>query len=156
MRCLEPDLRRRTMARRGTTLIELLAGLLVLGVLLVAVGLARARFMRQSAEADQRLADVRAADSLLSKWLDGPSPQVPLHDQGKLDGSSGRIWRTRVKNEPSASALGALIVRLEIVDTQRSLGANAPAEFAVDFLVHDARTERAKTVAQAPSGMTQP
>ena len=148
-------MRRRRLVRRGTTLIELLAGLVVLGVLLVAVGMARARFMRQSAEAEQRLADVRAADALLSRWLDGPSPQVPLHDQGRLDGSADRIWRTRLKNEPSASALGALVVRLEIVDGHGPHGPNAQAEFAVDVLVHDVRTERAPQVRQEPSGMIQ-
>jgi prepilin-type N-terminal cleavage/methylation domain-containing protein len=139
-------MRRRKMARRGTTLIELLAGLVVLGVLLVAVGMARARFMRQEAEANQRLADVRAADALLGRWLDGPTPQIPLNAQGTLDGSSGRIWRTRIKSDPSATALGALIVQLQIINVAGGRG-NIPAEFSVDVLVHDVRIDQPAKVA---------
>ncbi len=116
--------------RRGTTLIEVLLGLVILSTLLVSVAMARGRFMRQWADADRRIAQTKAVDDLVSHWLAGPPESVPLAGQGVVDGNT---WRTRLVRSQPAATLGAVVVRLELFDRS-----NAPA-VTLDFLLHDAR-----------------
>lgn len=106
--------RKPTPARRGTTLIEVLAGLVILATLLVAVTVARGRFLRQWADADARLRAARAADVLMASWTTGDSIAVPVNDSGPLDGVRGGRWRTHVIPSPGAADVGARIVRLEV------------------------------------------
>lgn len=121
------------------TLIEVLAGLVILGTLLVSVSVARGRFVRQRAEADRRLAVVRAADAALARWLSGPPQNVPLRGEGTLDGAPGCGWTTRTVADPAAGRLGAVVVRAEFFDrSQSARGAREPL-FGVEFLVHDFR-----------------
>jgi len=125
------------------TLIEVLAGLLVLGTLLAAVTIARGRFLTQWADADRRLLVTRAADNLLAHWLADSSHNVPLAGQGSLDGAPGYDWRTIILRDPVSATLGAMTVRLEVFDhrpfysgdSRSSLTSDAPV-LAVDFLVH--------------------
>src|SRR5438876_3770040 len=88
--------RSRRRARRGTTLIEVLAGLVVLGTLLVSVAVARARFVHQLADAERRLRATRAVDTMLGTWFAGPTPAVPTAAEGSLDGAADFAWRTRL------------------------------------------------------------
>src|SRR5438552_2996453 len=112
--------RSRRRARRGTTLIEVLAGLVVLGTLLVSVAIARARFVHQAADAERRLRAAQAADALLSSWFTGPAPAVPASGDGPVEDLPGYTWRTRPIRDADAARLGAMIVRLEVIDTNRS------------------------------------
>src|SRR5258706_1601225 len=81
---------------RAATLIEALAGLVVLGTLLVSITIARGRFMRQRAQAEQKIAAAAAVDSLVSKWMAGNGAAIPLADAGPLDGLPNHTWHTRV------------------------------------------------------------
>lgn len=125
---------------RGVTLIEIVAGLVILGTLLVSVSIARARFLRQWAEADRKLTAVRAADKLMARWMSGPPQNVPLAGEGPLEGAANFTWRTRIFRDPAASDLGALLVRLEVNDLAAPAGRKQPG-FAVEFLVHDFRPQ---------------
>jgi type II secretory pathway pseudopilin PulG len=129
-----PSSRRPRRYRRGTTLIEVLAGLVVLGTLLVSIAIARARFVHQSADADRRLRATRAADAMLATWFAGPTPAVPIRATGALDGEPDFAWRTRIIASPPAANLGAVVVRLEVTD-RSMLNAAAPV-VTVDLLVH--------------------
>jgi prepilin-type N-terminal cleavage/methylation domain-containing protein len=100
--------------RRGTTLIEVLAGLVILATLLVAVSVARGRFLRQWADADARLRAARAADVLMASWTSGDTIAVPANASGPLDGVRGGRWRTRVIPSASAADVSTRIVRLEV------------------------------------------
>jgi len=62
---------------RGVTLIEILAGLAVLGVLIASIMIARGRALRQWADADAKLQASRAVDTLVSTWLAGPEARSP-------------------------------------------------------------------------------
>jgi hypothetical protein len=127
------------------TLIEILAGLVILGTLLVSVAIARGRFLRQIAEADRRLVAVRAADALLATWMSGPPQNVPVGKQGILDPVLSLTWRTRAIRDPDASRLGAIIVRMEVFDASSSALKNAGAPvFTVEFLLHDFRTPQVR------------
>ena len=117
--------------RRGTTLIEVLLGLVVLSTLLVSVAMARGRFLRQWADADHKLAQCRAADALLARWLAGPPAAVPLAGRGTTDGTA---WQTRVVPSPAAATVQAVVVRLDVFAADHS------PPVSVDFLVHDVRT----------------
>jgi hypothetical protein len=120
-------------SRRGTTLIEVLAGLLVLGTLLVSVAMARARFMRQAADAERSIRATRAADALLATWLTGSTPSVPAPAEGPLQDTPDFVWRTRVIRDPAAARLDAVIVRFEVFNR---LSESASPVLAIDLLQH--------------------
>src|SRR6266404_4194709 len=117
--------------RRGTTLIEVLAGLVILGTLLVSVAAARGRFLRQWAEADRRLAIVKATDAMMANWLAGPAQNVPLRGEGPLSGVSECVWRARIVPNPEARHLGAVVVRAEVFD--RSVPGRREPLLGVEF-----------------------
>src|SRR3954464_10234738 len=81
--------------RAGVTLVEVLAGLVLLGTVLASVTIARGRFMRQWAQAEQRLTAVHAADALMARWMSGGPQAVPVPAQGQVDDLPGYVWRTR-------------------------------------------------------------
>ena len=114
------------------TLVEVIAGLVVLGTLLAAVTVARGRILRQWGEADRRLQATRAVDAMLSEWLSGSPQAVPIRAQGPLvGGATNQIWRTQVIRDPAAAELGAIVVRLGVFETT----APTKATVAVDFLL---------------------
>src|SRR3954454_13523328 len=94
--------RRRGADRRGVTLIEVLAGLVLLGTVLASVLIARGRFVRQWAQAEQRLASVHAADAMIARWMSGGPQAVPVPAQGAVDDLPGYTWRTRWIPSPEA------------------------------------------------------
>ena len=119
--------------RLGTTLIEVLAGLLILSTLLVSLAIARGRFLRQYAQADQRIAAAKQIDSLLEQWLSLPPASVPVQSQGQVEDASHHVWQTQIIPSSSAATLGTIIVRLEIFN--RSV--TEPVLAQVDFLLRD-------------------
>ena len=124
------------------TLVEVIAGLVVLGTLLAAVTVARGRFVRQWAEADRRLQATRAVDALMSEWLSGSPQAVPTHARGPLiGGAANQVWRTQVIRDPAAAALGAIVVRLEVFD----MPTLAKPTLTVDFLLPSPRPTTAPT-----------
>ena len=112
--------RRCPRRRIGTTLIEVLAGLVVLGTLLVSVTMARARFLHQWSDADRRLVAIHAADAMISGWIAGPPQSIPLRSEGVLEKASDLRWRTSVIRDPQAASLGALVVRTEVFEIGRA------------------------------------
>jgi prepilin-type N-terminal cleavage/methylation domain-containing protein len=118
---------------RGMTLIEVLAGLVVLGTVLASVAVARSRYMHQAALADQRAAAVTAADRLLNDWWRQSEP-LPQNASGQID--EQLTWRTHVLVNPAARQLGADIVRLEMLR-----GSSEPL-VTVDVLVPPVKEEK--------------
>jgi type II secretory pathway pseudopilin PulG len=108
------------------TLIEVLAGLVVLGTLLVAVAVARARFIRQWSEADRRLRATRATDAMLATWFTGDSASIPTNARGLLDDApTDFAWRTHAVPNRDAAELGATIVRLDVFDRRTATSEGA-------------------------------
>ncbi|HEY7115770.1 MAG TPA: hypothetical protein VH475_04235 [Tepidisphaeraceae bacterium] len=114
------------------TLIEVVAGLVVLAVLVSSVTLARGRLMRQWAGAEKRLRAADAADRLLAGWLgstaDG-ADAIPVPARGPLEGVEGCIWQTDRLADPAAERLGAILVRVDVFDGRVRL-------LSVDVLKH--------------------
>ena len=85
-------LKRSSTCLRSFTLIEVLAGLMILGTLLVSMILAKQNLLDQQARARQKLDAVRLADALLAYWqvtstnTPGPGinplPILPRNEQG--------------------------------------------------------------------------
>jgi type II secretory pathway pseudopilin PulG len=102
--------------RSGATLVEALAGLVILGTLLVAVLVANSRLHRQRGRTAQRLEAVRVADRLLDGWWQ-KRDEFPRRDEGAVAADrSGRSWswRTSVVENEDADALGCEVVALEV------------------------------------------
>jgi hypothetical protein len=127
----------------GTTLIEVLAGLLILGTLLVSVLIARGRFAAQMAQADHRAAAVRALDAQLTTWLSGPPQNIPVGREGALADLPGTFWRTRVRREASADRLNAIVLNVLVFDRKAGALHQQPL-FTVEILLHDERKPEAE------------
>ena len=106
----------RTRARRATTLVEVLLGLVLLATLLVWILTARTRAARQTAVARARENASRSADRLLTRWWADPA-FFPRSAAGVMPDAPQFTWRTRVVDNPSARSLGASVVRLEVRDS---------------------------------------
>lgn len=116
--------------RGGVTLVEVLGGLVLIGVVLTGLLKARADLKRQSYRAQRKAIAIEIADHLLNTWwanleefpigqhgqvtLDQIAPTDPwpweAHKAGEMS------WRTTQRLDDVAERLGARIVRLEIID----------------------------------------
>lgn len=126
----------RTTKRPAMTLIELIAGLVILGSVLAALAVARGRFARQWAAADRKLHAVKALDALIAEWMQAPAPQIPVNRQGALPDVKNCVWRARASRHSGSSKLNAEVVRVEVFDRADAEKANAPPIVTVDLLVH--------------------
>jgi hypothetical protein len=115
------------------TLVEVIAGMALLASVLVAMLLARAGYMRQTARANRRLEAVAAADALLTAWHRDPATLHP-GSGGPVAGDGQLAWRTRLVASAEAESLGARVVRLEVLD-ERPAASPSPVLATVEFLV---------------------
>jgi hypothetical protein len=117
-----------------------LAGLVVLGTVLVSVTIARGRFLRQWGDAQRKLAATHAADALLGQWMAGPPGAVPVESSAALTDLPDCYWQTHRLDQPAAAGLSAAVVRLEIFQKNQSsrepMLVRAAPLVSVDFLVH--------------------
>jgi len=97
------------------TLVEVLAGLALLGTLLVAILLAKGRATLQQVRAERRLAAAAAADRLLTLWWKDLD-RFPRHGQGYVDGRDGFTWRTRVLTYRSIKPVTVQVVRVDLFE----------------------------------------
>ena len=95
------------------TLVEVAAGLALLGTLLVAILMTEGRCRRQSAGARDRIAACAVADQLLQKWYAQPE-KFPRSDSGEFDSQGFWTWRTRPVENPSLAQVGCQLMRLEV------------------------------------------
>jgi hypothetical protein len=114
------------------TLIEVVAGLVILGTILASLAIARGRFARQLAAADRTLAATRALDSLITEWM-ASSPPVNRH--GNLAGPRGLEWQTRTLQSREAEQLSAAVLRVEVIDRLNEHQSQTPM-LTVDLLLH--------------------
>jgi hypothetical protein len=126
------------------TLIEIVAGLVILGTILASLAVARGRFARQWRSADQKLVAVRALDGLIADWLNVPGGAVPLNRQAAVADAPAYVWRTTVLRDDAAAKLSAAVVRVEIFE-RRQMDRGVPVA-SVDLMVHVSPTKREKEV----------
>lgn len=110
---------------RAFTLVEVLAGLALLGSLLATSMLVKARNTRQMALSNRRLVAVEATEKLLQSWW--TKKTLPLAGSGVLPGQADLTWRTTTRIQPQSAKnpFKMKITRLDIFD-QRVLGEDEP------------------------------
>ena len=92
------------MARRGLTLVEVLAALAILGGMLASIAVARGRLLHQWTLAQQKVEAIQAADALLEGWWREPE-LIEREGVGML--SDGLRWRTGVVDPNPLGLQGA-------------------------------------------------
>lgn len=133
------NVRRQFRRRFALTLVEVIAGLVLLTTVLSAVFIARGRFLQQFADAERKLQATRAVDSMIGQWLAGPVDRVPLNGSGFLEGVSGCRWTTSRVTSGEARNLDIRIVRLEVQRTEPALPTADRLVLAVEFALPQER-----------------
>ena len=100
------------------TLLEVLAGLAILGTLLVATLVARGDHARQWRHAQDRLLAIERANDQLATWW-RERDKLPYSGSGTLDAEAGLTWRTSIIDNRQATDLGFQVVRFEVLNTRR-------------------------------------
>jgi prepilin-type N-terminal cleavage/methylation domain-containing protein len=101
--------------RRGTTLIEVMAALVILGTIMASMLIARNRFTQQDAIATQKLRAIRALDMTVAQWMSGPASAIPVHNREPLADVPGCFWQTTLVDQPAASLVKAKVMRVEVL-----------------------------------------
>jgi hypothetical protein len=96
------------------TLIETLAGLVILGTLLASLVVARSRYLHQWTLAGRRQQAIAAADALMTDWWPMPT-QFPRQGAGQIADKNLK-WKMHVINDPDAQKLEVQVVRLEVFE----------------------------------------
>ncbi len=119
----------------GLTLIEVVAGMALLGGLLVTILLARGRFVTRGRDIDRSLQACRIAEELLDRWW-ADRRKTPPRGTGDVPGHAGRRWRTRVVDNEAAAGLGARAVAVEILPpNEGGEGGEPPPAARVEILL---------------------
>lgn len=98
---------------QAVTLVEVLAGLTLLGTILAAILIARGRVVVQDRLAERRLEACHVLDGLLEQWWAQPD-RIPQAGQGEVPGDPAWRWQTRTVTSADAEALGAAVVQVEL------------------------------------------
>jgi len=101
------------------TLIEVMAGLAIMGTVLGALLVAAARLRIQSARAELRLEACGTADRLLDRWWP-QKDRLPREDTGTVR-AAGKTWRWRTHPVANGAAeqMGAQVVAVEVYPADR-------------------------------------
>jgi type II secretory pathway pseudopilin PulG len=105
----------------GMTLLEVMAGLAILGTLFTAMLFAQHDHRAQFEKAQRKIVAVEAADELLTHWWTDPRT-LPRDAHGRVDeavanpdpGMANLTWRTSRITQANADRLDVQVVRLEI------------------------------------------
>ncbi len=97
--------------RRGMTLIEVVAGIALLGTILTTTVMAQARLLRQHQRALVKLQAVEAVDRLLMQWSVARE-EIPVESSGVLLDTPEVTWKTRIGRAKTDGPLSVAIVEL--------------------------------------------
>lgn len=127
---------------RGFTLVEFVAGMVLLATLLVGVLQAYGLHHRQLTHAENRLAATHIADAQLSAWL-RRSAGVPTFGGGPIVGKPGWSWQTRRIGQRFIAGLAVDIIRHEVYSLHQGTGSRLPLS-SVDIVqaTHDSAVSR--------------
>ncbi|MEO1616965.1 MAG: prepilin-type N-terminal cleavage/methylation domain-containing protein [Planctomycetota bacterium] len=99
--------------RRGLTLVEVIAALVLLGTLVVSTLLAFSRHRRQLRAADDRLQAVAIADEILPKLM-AESNGLTVGQRGTIAGRPDWFWQTSLVGTTVVATLPMHVIRFEI------------------------------------------
>ena len=121
----------------GVTLVEVLAGLALLGTLLVSMVLARGQLLEQKIKAARMLEAIAVADRLLAQWWEDPAA-IPVGESGEIK-DAGMVWRTERRRDEEAEKNGAQVVTLEL---KRTVAAPGEESFQIEVVLPIPEDER--------------
>ncbi len=131
---------RKSLRPSGITLVETLAGTVLLGVILAAMLTGTGRLFAGAARADHRRQACQAADEMLARWwLD--RDRLPRAAQGPVPQHPGWTWRTQRRDAPLLRRLELEIVCLSIYASDDAAEA-ARVEVVVPIDANPATTTR--------------
>lgn len=104
---------RRASSARGLTLVEVVAALVILGILLALMVKASTQSSRQLALAEQRLAAAKEADRIIAGWFAAGTPIEPGLS-GQVPGTPTLYWETVARDDAGLQPLGAKVVQLRM------------------------------------------
>ena len=115
--------RRQWPRQRGLTLIEALAGTLILAWVAASALVAAGRLEIQRGLASMRLEASAVADGLLDGWW-ANRDKLPRNSSGTAGADGEWTWVTRVVPNEDAAVLGAEVVALEVFRIDGTNGTN--------------------------------
>lgn len=114
----------------GLTLVEVVAGMALLGTFLAAALVAGAKLTAQRGEAERRLEATRLADELLEGWWRDVD-NFPRHGEGRASGRVTWHWTMRPVENEAARKLGWETIALELRPASTVTDKDAEREPAV-------------------------
>lgn len=103
----------RSCRNTAMTLIEVLAGLVLLSTLLASIVIASGRFAARIRGATNELASVEILEDQLAFWY-ASAGRLPSAAEGRIDGAPEYRWRIIRSNVPVAPNIPARRVRVEL------------------------------------------
>ena len=88
--------------------------MVILGVILTSISIARNRFVRQLSVTQQKRQVIAALDQTINQWL--MDSNIPINKHGNLAGVPGCVWRTRALPMRNENDLLLQVVRVQVVD----------------------------------------
>ena len=104
---------RRAKLPSAFTLVEVIAGIALLGTLLAGLMLGFSAHVRQYKAARQRIQATEMLDRQLEQWY-AEGSELPIDREGALSSEPPLTWRTSTVRSPQAVRLNAVIVRVEV------------------------------------------
>ena len=98
----------------GTTLIEAVAGVVILGTILVMIVMAKTQLDKKSLQAQGRLQACRVMDDLLDRWWSDDLAKFPRNGAGDVPDWNGWKWQTRAVTRADAKAVHAEVVVVDV------------------------------------------
>lgn len=105
--------RRRAKFPLAFTLVEVIAGIALLGTLLAGLMLGFSAHVRQYQAARLRIQAIEKLDRQLALWYADGS-ELPIDSAGPLSSQPPLTWRTSTVRSPQAGRLNAVVVRVEV------------------------------------------
>jgi hypothetical protein len=112
--------RKRTTSWRrapGLSLIEAVAGTVLLATLLASILATQGRLKVRSRAVAQRAEAAQALDELLRGWW-RDLPNLPRDGAGAMAGRPGWRWQTRTQEREDAAAVGGQVVQVDVFAPQ--------------------------------------
>lgn len=127
----------RSPRSRAFTLLEVVVGMFLLGVLAATVSVALSRIERNANRIDRQREAIQLLDVLLVKWTESPSG-VPVPTAGSIIGQRSMAFQTRVIGQRSICGNPVKVIRIEVVAPDK----NEPVPLASVDVVQDIATQQ--------------
>ena len=101
----------------GVSLVEAVAGTVLLATLLVSILATQGRLKVRSRAVAQRAQAAEVIDELLRGWWED-LPSLPRGGEGEAPGRPGWRWQTRTLERDDAAAVGGQVVQIDVFAPQ--------------------------------------